>query len=175
MIVIFAEHGSFRVIVYFWVVSMHTLRTILSWLLALFLIGAFVQSNLYPFGDPPEGQIKLWDAPGENIVFQTLADRSGYALFEPAGRFVTGAVELFAAFLLLLPWTRRFGAVLAAIVMAAATALHMSSWLGREVPLSLNPGETGTDGGILFMLAIAMLVASFLLVIVHPGKRKRAY
>lgn len=154
---------------------MRMIRTFLSWLLALFLIAAFVQSNIYPLGSPSEaaGQIKLWDPPGENIVFQTLADRSGYGLFEPAGRFVTAAVELFAAFLLLLPWTRRFGAIIAGIVMAAATTLHMSDWLGREVPLSLNPDEVGTDGGILFMLSIAMLVASLLLVIIHPGREKR--
>lgn len=154
---------------------MRTIRTLLSWLLALFLIAAFVQSNIYPLNSPTEaaGQIKLWDAPGESIVFQTLADRSGYALFEPAGRVVTAAVELFAAFMLLLPWTRRFGAMISTCVLGAATALHLSPWLGREVPLSLDPAETGTDGGVLFMLSIAMLVASFLLVIIHPGKKKR--
>lgn len=156
---------------------MRTIRTLLSWLLALLLIAAFVQSNLYPLASPEEaaGQIKLWDKPGENIVFQTLANNSGYALFEPAGRFVTSVIELTAAFFLLLPWTRRFGAIMAGIVMAAATALHMSDWLGREVPISLDPAITDTDGGTLFMLAIAMLVASFLLVIIHPGKRERTY
>ena len=155
---------------------MRMIRTLLSWLLALLLIAAFVQSNLYPLGSPEDaaGQIKLWDKPGENIVFQTLADKSGYALFEPAGRFVTSVVELTAAFFLLLPWTRRFGAIIAGIVMAAATALHMSDWLGRKVPLSLD-APTPTDNGVLFMLAIAMLVASFLLVIIHPGKRQRNY
>lgn len=155
---------------------MRMVRTILSWMLALLLIAAFVQSNLYPLSSPDDvtGQIKLWDKPGENIVFQTLANNSGYALFEPAGRFVTGIVELTAAFFLLLPWTRRFGAILASIVMAAATALHMSTWLGREVPLSLDvPSET--DGGVLFMLAVSMLVASFLLVIIHPGKERHLY
>lgn len=154
---------------------MRTIRTLLSWVLALFLIAAFVQSNIYPLASPSDaaGQIKLWDAPGDNIVFQTLADRSGYALFEPAGRVVTSVVELFAALMLLLPWTRRFGAVIASVVMAAATALHMSPWLGREVPLSLDPENTATDGGILFMLSIAMLAASFLLVVIHPGKKNR--
>lgn len=155
---------------------MRTIRTFLSWLLALALIAAFVQANIYPLGSPADaaGQIKLWDKPGENIVFQTLADRSGYALFEPAGRFVTSIVELLAAFLLLLPWTRRLGAIIAGIVMACATALHLSDWLGREVPLSLD-APTPTDNGVLFMLAIAMLVASFLLVIIHPGRKKHQY
>ena len=155
---------------------MRTIRTLLSWLLALALIAAFVQSNIFPLGSPADaaGQIKLWDKPGENIVFQTLADRSGYALFEPAGRFVTSIVELLAAFLLLLPWTRRLGAIIAGVVMGAATALHMSDWLGREIPLSLD-APAPTDNGVLFMLAIAMLVASFLLVIIHPGREKHGY
>lgn len=150
---------------------MHTLRTILSWALAALLIAAFIQLNIHPLSAPPEGAVKLYDAPGENILFQTLASNSGYDLFEPAGRFVTAIVELIAAFFLLLPWTRRFGAFLSALVMTAAVALHMSPWLGREVPVSLDARSSATDGGLLFMLAIAMLVASLLILIVHPGKK----
>ena len=92
------------------------------------------------------------------------------SLFEPAGRFVIALVELIAAFFLLLPFSRRFGAVLAALVCGAAIAFHLSPWLGREVPLSLDPSSTQTDGGQLFMLAIVMLVASLLLMVVHPGR-----
>jgi len=150
---------------------MRALRTILSWGLAAFLIAAFIQSNIHPLTAPPDGSVKLFDAPGENILFQTLASNSGYAMFEPAGRFVTAIVELVAAFFLLLPWTRRFGAFLSALVMTAAVALHMSPWLGREIPLSLETRSSATDGGLLFMLAIAMLVASLLVLIVHPGKK----
>jgi len=150
---------------------MRALRTILSWLLALFLIAAFIQSNIHPLSAPPGGMVKLFDAPGESILFQTLATQSGYELFEPAGRFVTAIVELLAAFFLLLPWTRRFGAFISSLVLAGAVSLHMSPWLGREVPISLEPRETATDGGMLFMLAIAMLVASLLILVVHPGKR----
>ena len=51
--------------------------------------------------------------------------------------------------------------------------MHLSPWLGREVPLSLNPQETATDGGMLFMLAIVMLVCSLLLMVVHPGTKSR--
>ncbi|MEO1642855.1 MAG: hypothetical protein AAFR74_05920 [Pseudomonadota bacterium] len=46
----------------------------------------------------------------------------------------------------------------------------MPDVLGREVPLSLNQGETATDGGQLFALAIAMLTASLLVLMIHPGK-----
>jgi uncharacterized membrane protein YphA (DoxX/SURF4 family) len=92
------------------------------------------------------------------------------SLFEPAGRFVIAIVELIAAFFLLLPVSRRFGAALAALVCGAAITFHLSPWLGREVPLSLDPANTATDGGQLFMLSILMLVASLLVMVVHPGR-----
>jgi len=149
---------------------MRIFRHLISWALALFLIAMFIQANFAPLPDPQEGSIKLFDAPGQNIVFQTIADRSGVSLFEPAGRFVIAVVELIAAFFLLLPVTRRFGAALAALVCGAAITFHLSPWLGRDVPLSLDPANTATDGGQLFMLSILMLVASLLVMVVHPGR-----
>ena len=140
---------------------MRIFRHLISWALALFLIAMFIQSTIAPLPDPSEGSVKLFDAPGQNIVFQTIAERSGVSLFEPAGRFVIAIIELFAAFFLLLPFSRRFG---------AAIAFHLSPWLGRNVPLSLDPASTATDGGQLFMLSILMLVASLLVMVVHPGR-----
>ena len=148
---------------------MRTLRHILSWLLALFLIAMFVQATIHPLPNPPAGSVKFFDAPGENIVFQTIADRSGISLFEPAGRVVTGILELLAALLLILPFSRRLGAVLSAIILGGAVAMHLSPLLGREIPLTLDPANTQTDGGMLFLLAIVMLVASLLIMVVHPG------
>ena len=54
-------------------------------------------------------------------------------------------------------------------ILAGAVGLHLSPWLGREVPTSLEAGAP-SDGGALFMLAIAMMVVSLLLSIIHPGK-----
>ena len=149
---------------------MRIFRHLVSWALALFLIAMFIQATIAPLPDPPEGSVKLFDAPGQNIVFQTIADRSGVTLFEPAGRFLIAIAELIAAFFLLWPFSRRFGAAVAALVSGAAVAFHLSPWLGREVPVSLDPGNTATDGGQLFMLAIVMLVASLLVMVVHPGR-----
>ena len=155
---------------------MRALRHILSWILALFLIAMFVQSTFHPLPDPPIGSVKFFDLPGENIVFSILAEKSGYVMFEPTGRFVTGVLEMLAAFFLLLPFSRRFGGFLSCMILFGAVGLHMSSWLGREIPLSLEAGETATDGGALFALAIAMLVASILVIVVHPaGKKRRKY
>ena len=148
-------------------------RHIVSWALALFLIAMFLHATLHPLPNPPEGMVKFFDPPGENIVFQTIATNSGISLYEPAGRVVVGAIELVAALFLFLPMTRRFGAFLSAGILGGAVAMHLSPWLGREVPLSLNPQETATDGGMLFMLAIVMLVCSLLLMVVHPGTKSR--
>ena len=155
------------------VCRMQLFRHIVSWALALFLIAMFLHATLHPLPNPPEGMVKFFDPPGENIVFQTIATNSGISLYEPAGRVVVGAIELVAALFLFLPMTRRFGAFLSAGILGGAVAMHLSPWLGREVPLSLNPQETATDGGMLFMLAIVMLVCSLLLMVVHPGTKSR--
>ncbi|MEP1143172.1 MAG: hypothetical protein ABJH52_05595 [Henriciella sp.] len=151
---------------------MRAMRHVGSWGLALFLIFMFLQATIHPLPNPPEGAVKLLDGPGQNIVFATLAAKTQIALFEPTGRVVVALGELLAALLLLLPFTRRSGAVLSFLILASAVAFHlMPSVLGREVPLSLEAGSA-TDGGQLFALAIAMLAASMLLIVVHPGRNK---
>lgn len=150
---------------------MRAMRHLGSWGLALFLIFMFVQATIHPLPNPPEGSVKLFDAPGQNIVFATIAANTGYALFEPTGRVAVALAELLAAFLLLIPKTRRSGAGLSFLILAGAVAFHlMPDILGREVPLSLAAGAD-TDGGQLFALAIAMLAASMLLFVVHPRRR----
>lgn len=151
---------------------MQAMRHVGSWGLALFLIFMFVQATIHPLPDPPAGSVKLFDPPGQNIVFATIAAKTQIPLFEPTGRVVVALAELLAAILLLLPMTRRTGAVFSFLILAGAVSFHlMPDVLGREVPLSLSP-NAGTDGGQLFALAIAMLAASMLLVVVHPGRRK---
>lgn len=155
---------------------MRGLRLLASWGLALFLIFMFLQATVHPLPNPPEGSVKLFDLPGENIVFQTMAVNTGMAWLEPTGRVLVAIAELVACFCLLLPPTRRFGAVLSFFILAGAVAAHLSpDILGREVPLSLAPGSTDTDGGQLFALAISMLAVSMLLIFVHPGRRKNPF
>lgn len=150
---------------------MRFIRHLASWSLAIFIIFMFVQATIHPLPNPPAGSVKLFDAPGENIVFSTLAANTGIALMEPTGRVVVALLEVLAAFLLFLPWTRRAGAFLAFLILAGAVGAHLvPELLGREVPLSLNVAETQTDGGQLFALAIAMLTASMLLMVIHPRR-----
>lgn len=151
---------------------MYMLRTLAGWGLALLLIFVFVHATIHPWPNPPAGQVQLFDAPGENIVFATLAAKTGLAILEPTGRVGVAIMELITALLLLVPAWRRAGAILAFLILGGAVAAHlMPDVLGREVPLSLKPGETATDGGRLFSLAIAMLAASVLLLVVHPRKK----
>ena len=153
---------------------MRILRLLASWLLAIFLIGLYLHLTIHPWPSPAVGHVQLYDLPGENILFATLAERSGYVMFEPTGRFFVAIAELITAFLLLLPITRRVGAFFSCLIMFGAIGLHMSPWLDRELPLSLSSGDAATDGGALFALTIAMLVASILVLVAHPSRRNSA-
>jgi hypothetical protein len=137
-----------------------------SWVLALFLAAMFLwiaDQSLFP-------------GEGRNVVFPTLAEKSGYYLFEPTGRYVVSLLEVLAAILIIVPWTRRIGAALAILISAGVVGAHLTPWLGIQVPLSTTPAAEGaaaaatTDGGQLFYLSLGLLVASLVLFFVHPGK-----
>ncbi len=92
----------------------------------------------------------------ENIIFATIAERSGIALFEPAIRMATGAGELVASLLLLLPRTRALGALGALAIIGGAIGFHLSPWLGTNVAMA--PGAAATP--TLFMMALGAFVLS---------------
>lgn len=87
----------------------------------------------------------------ENIVFETIAQRSGLPIFEPYVRWFTGVSELAVALLLLIPRTRFFGALGGAGVLLGAIGFHLSPWLGINVP---------TIGHFLFIAAVTMFIGS---------------
>ncbi|MAP95892.1 MAG: hypothetical protein CMK07_13155 [Ponticaulis sp.] len=150
---------------------MHTVRTLLSWLLAIFLIAVLLHSTVHPLPDPATGQVLLFDLPGQNVIFATLAERSGIALFEPTGRLIFSGVIIAAMFCLLIPYFRKFGAGLAAVLMGGLIAAHLSPWLGME--LAVEMGSDQSDTGAQFYLTVAILTASLLLIAVHPGRDDR--
>ena len=86
---------------------------------------------------------KFTGAPESVYIFTTLG-------IEPWGRFFSGAVELVAAVLLLLPSTVLFGAALSFGTMLGAIGGHLTK-LGIEVQ---------GDGGLLFGLASFVFVSS---------------
>jgi len=148
---------------------MSAFRLVASWLLAIGLAVFFLHITLHPWPDPVPGYVKLYDAPGENLLFAALAERTGVSIFEPAGRFVSAIVELMAAALLLIPLSRRFGAALSVLLLGAGVALHLSPWTDREIALP----EGGTDGGTHFLIYVIFLAFALLLLVVHPGRRNR--
>jgi uncharacterized membrane protein YphA (DoxX/SURF4 family) len=101
------------------------------------------------------------------ILLQTLyfkftgAEESVYIFttvgLEPWGRYATGVMELFAALLLLFPRTTVVGAWLASGLMLGAIGSHLAK-LGIEVK---------NDGGLLFALAVTVLVCSATTAFVH--------
>ncbi len=83
-------------------------------------------------------------------IFKTLG-------MEPWGRWGTGVAELVAVFLLLIPATVAFGAVLTIGLMSGAILGHLTE-LGIEVQ---------GDGGFLFQLALITLVSSLVVLWMH--------
>lgn len=103
----------------------------------------------------------------ENIIFATIADRSGIALFEPTIRIATGVAELATALLLIIPGMRFLGALGALAVIGGAIMFHLSPWLGVEVAMS--PGAAPTP--MLFMMAIGAFALT--LFVLAQSRRKK--
>jgi putative oxidoreductase len=89
---------------------------------------------------------KFTAAPESVYIFETVG-------MEPWGRIGSGIVELIAAILILVPGTIWLGALLALGTVAGAIFFHLTK-LGIEVM---------EDGGLLFILACVVLVASTIL------------
>ncbi|ACT58909.1 hypothetical protein [Hirschia baltica] len=141
---------------------MRGVRSFLGWVLALGLIIVLAFSL----------DAKLFDDPEQaNVVYSTLAEKTGLALFEPTGRYVMGMLEGFAALMLVLPFTRRFGAFLTLVISGALVGAHLSPYLGQEIPIAL--GSEKLDGASHFYLMIALVTASGLLMFIHPGRKRR--
>jgi putative oxidoreductase len=79
---------------------------------------------------------------------------------EPWGRIGSGVIELIAALLLLTPRWGWAGAILAIGMMAGAILSHLTV-LGIEVQ---------GDGGLLFGLALVVLVASGVVLFIHRSQ-----
>lgn len=112
----------------------------LTTVLSLALAAGFVFFGTQKFG-------------AENIVFETLAERSGLSIFEPGIRIFTGIAELITALLLILSKTRFSGALAGLGLLAGAIGFHLSPWLGINV---------ATIGHFLFFTAVTMFVVSLI-------------
>lgn len=93
----------------------------LALILVLIVAGGFLFFGAQKFG-------------AENIIFATIAEKSGISLFEPVIRMLTGIAEISTALLILIPRTRLLGALAGLGVLAGAIGFHISPWLGISVP-----------------------------------------
>ena len=93
---------------------------------------------------------KFTGAPEARFIFTTLG-------VEPWGRIGTGVLELIAIGLMLYPRTPVLGAVLAIGLMGGAIMAHLTR-LGIEVQ---------GDHGLLFELALAVLVAALVVLVLR--------
>ena len=107
-------------------------ETVLSWGLQLLVAGILFQTLFFKFTAAEESV----------YIFSTLG-------VEPWGRIAAGAAELIAVALILYPPTAVVGALLSLGVISGALASH--ALLGVSVR---------GDGGLLFLLAVIVFVAS---------------
>jgi len=142
---------------------MRGVRLMASWVLALFLAAMFLLiADRTLFGGARGGQ----------AVFSVLRDASGFSLFEPTGRLVVGAVEALTALLLLLPWTRRIGAVLGLLIGLGAVAMA-GQMVMQGIAVPLPDGNAAAPDTLLY-LALGLGAISLVLAFVHPGARKES-
>jgi hypothetical protein len=118
-------------------------RQILSWVLQLTVAVILLQTLFFKFTGAEESV----------FIFTTLGA-------EPWGRIGSGAVELVAAVLLLVPAAAPFGALLTMGLMAGAIGSHLTV-LGIEVR---------GDGGLLFGLAVTAFVGSAIVLLVRRAQ-----
>jgi len=117
-------------------------RTILSWTLRVIAAVILLQTLFFKFTGADESV----------YIFTTLG-------MEPWGRIGSGAVELIASVLLLVPRTAVYGAVLSLGTMAGAIFFHLTK-LGITLPLVDDRGE-------LFALAVTVVACSAGALVLH--------
>ena len=139
------------------------------WALVAFVVFVFIQSLPFKF--------QLIESKETEIIFSTIAAwmtsvglGSIAPAFESFGGFAVGASELIASILLLIPATRRTGALLGLVIISGAIFFHLFTPLGVQRVVD----EAGnTDGGVLFYMACGVWVCCVLIFIF--GKTKQKY
>jgi uncharacterized membrane protein YphA (DoxX/SURF4 family) len=125
--------------------------------LIAFVVFVFVQSLFFKFTGSEE----------TDIIFSTIAQwMSDVGLgfiaptFESIGGYAIGGTELVASALLIIPATRRLGALLGAAVISGAIFFHLFTPLGVDRIIN----EAGdTDGGVLFYMACGVWLSCVLI------------
>ena len=150
--------------------------TIVKWALALAIGGFLLMFGFTKFSGGahifPLIELK---ASGAGLPFAELAF--------PLGNYATGALEVIAGALVILPATRQIGAKLAVLPFLGAVVFHLSPFLGITTPTGFadpKPVDVLAAGGpfartdfaatettALFMIAVVGLVAAIVNVVVQ--------
>lgn len=118
-------------------------NNILSWILQIITAIILFQTLFFKFSGATES-IELFTKIG----------------VEPWGRYLTGIVELITGILVLIPRTVLIGAIIGTATMIGAILSHL-------VVIGI---ESQNDGGLLFSLAIIVLVCSIGLIYIHKSQ-----
>lgn len=135
--------------------------------LIAFVLFVFLQSLPFKFG--------IIASPETDIIFSTIADwMSSIGLgflalsFASYGGIVVGAVELIASILLIVPVTRRLGALMGLGVISGAIFFHLFTPLGVNRIVDEATGQT--DGGVLFYMACGVWICCALILFLTRKK-----
>jgi uncharacterized membrane protein YphA (DoxX/SURF4 family) len=122
------------------IVTLSKTQNIATWILQIIVAVILFQTLFFKFTGAEESK----------YIFSTLG-------LEPWGRIGSGAVELVAVILLLIPSTVTIGAVLALGTISGAIFSHLTR-LGIVVK---------GDGGLLFGLAVAVFILSAVILLIR--------
>ncbi len=130
-----------------------TLKT-LTWLAALYIAYVLLWYEQY----------KLTGNEGSVWLFTVLTDWLSLHGHEKAMRLTVATGEITASLLVLLPWTRIYGAALALAIMSGAIFFHVVS------PLGIDPYH---DGGRLFTRACLTWMCAGFILLAYRGEVMR--
>ncbi len=129
--------------------------------LIAYVIFVFVQSLFFKFTGSEE----------TDIIFSTIAQwmndvgLSAIApIFESIGGYAIGGTELIASALLIIPATRKLGALLGLVIISGAIFFHLATPLGVNRVVN---AAGDTDGGILFFMACGVWLSCLLIFILN--------
>jgi putative oxidoreductase len=128
-----------------YVMSQAKVLNIFDWLVRIVVAVILLQTLFFKFSGAKESI----------YIFSTLG-------VEPWGRLGSGAIELIAALLLLVPRTAVLGAILALGTISGAIFAHLTK-LGIKLTAVNDHGE-------LFALAVAVFVGSLVIVYLHRAE-----
>ncbi len=115
---------------------------VISWIFQIAAAAILFQTLFFKFSGAPESV----------YIFSTLG-------VEPWGRIGSGAAELIAVALLLIPSTKVYGALFSIAIISGAILSHLAI-LGITLPAVGDHGE-------LFALAVGVFVACVVVLVIH--------